>query len=152
MKSLIILLIFLLSCGITGAVTLDSTTVLNATGSNSVITFSSTVTADQVVVESTSITLTNVSCANGNSVDSYVFNTVNTTIDSANICADSEVSQGGPVGGSKNPALPEERVNEKDLPSLSIAGERPADFKDFVFPICLVIVLGGGYLLLRKRK
>ncbi len=86
---------------VNAAVHLSWGDILNATTSNSTITFSIAVTADKVTVEPSRITLDNVTCLNGASfISQELFDTPNATRDSAEFCV---VPPPGPgKGGSSS--------------------------------------------------
>lgn len=67
---------------------LDSNTILNATGSNTTISFSVPIYVENISIEDSSITLDLIQCSNGaNNLSSYFWDTPNTNIDSREFCA-----------------------------------------------------------------
>jgi len=82
-----IIAIFLIS--LVGAVNIDTTTIMNTSVSNSSITFSVSITSDNIIIESTSINITNATYTTDvlRSCDIY-WDTINSNLDSADFgCA-----------------------------------------------------------------
>jgi len=98
-KQFLFALVFLTLISSVGAVTLDSGTILNATGSNSTISFNTvTVTVDQATVTTLGVYLYNASYTNGDltvvSNTTFNWSTENTNIDSSTFPALESASSG----------------------------------------------------------